>query len=228
MGTLPFADEEITRIRRETKLLLEHEEAERIASVLCAEATPFESHVVSVYFDTPDAKLARRAAATPDDCVKVRAKSYDPDLVGRAGAIVLDVKRERAGSTSKDRLWIAPEEVPLRVHRALVPVFGPLAPSIASSYRRRIFQCAPSWRVTIDDDLRFHAAAWDLFLRGARPTRAGLPPPFAAERRSVVELKHAPGALPEWLSILGRLRGAPYSKFAAGTADAEGVGTSGA
>jgi hypothetical protein len=228
MTTLPFADGGITRLRRETKLLLETEEAERIARALGALVTPFASRVAAVYFDTPDAKLARRAASTPEDCLKVRAKAYDPDLSAAPGRVVLEVKRERGGLTSKDRLWLAAEDVPAEVGRSLAPLFGPLAPSVASSYRRRVFQCDPAWRVTMDDDLRFHDAGWSLFAPGARPSCAALPPAFAAERRIVVELKHAPGALPQWLATLGRLRGTPYSKFAAGTADAGEVGSSGA
>lgn len=225
MTTLPFGDGGITRIRRETKILLDAEEAERIARVLGSVVTPYESRVAAVYFDTPDAKLARRAAATPEDCVKVRTKAYDPDLGGEGGRIVLEVKRERGGVTSKERVWLPPERAPAEVQRWLVPSFGPLAPSVASSYRRRVFQSSPSWRVTIDDDLRFHAADLSLFVPGG-PSLATLPPAFAAEGRTVLELKHAPGALPKWLAAIGRLRGTPYSKFAAGTADAEGVGSS--
>jgi hypothetical protein len=224
--TLAFADGGITRIRRETKLLLEQEDAERIARTLRAVVTPYESRVVVVYFDSPDAKLARRAASTPADCVKVRAKAYDPDLGSRAARVVLEVKRERGGITSKDRLWMRPAEVPAELRRSLAPTFGPLAPSLASSYRRLVFQCSPAWRVTVDEELRFHLATWSLFEEGTRLTYVTLPPPFGAERRTIVELKHAPGALPEWLAAIGRERGAPYSKFAAASADAEGVGSS--
>jgi VTC domain-containing protein len=226
MRTLPFADGGITCIRRETKLLLEPEEAEWIARALRVDAAPYACRVAAVYFDSPGAVLARRAASTPDDCVKVRTKAYDPDLGGHAGHVALDVKRERAGLTSKDRLWVPTEDVPYEVGRRLVPIFGPLAPCVASSYRRRVFQCSPAWRVTIDDDLRFHDAGWELFLPGKRPSVDALPPPFGAERRTVVELKHAPGTLPRWLAAIGELRGTPYSKFAAGTAEGDGFGSS--
>lgn len=224
--TLPFAEAGITRIRRETKLLVEPEEAERIVAALALRVAPYECRITCVYFDSPDAKLARRAAATPEDCVKVRAKAYDPDLGDRPGCVVLDVKRERAGISSKERRWLAPEEVAAELRRSLVPAFGPLAPTIASSYRRRVFQCSPAWRVTVDDDLRFHAADWSAFAAGLRPSRAWLAAPFAVERRTVVELKHSPGALPAWLETLGRARGVPYSKFTAATADAARGGSS--
>jgi hypothetical protein len=226
MRTVAFADGGITRIRCETKLLLEPQEAERIARALEAEMTPYECRVAAVYFDSPDAKLARRAASTPDDCVKVRAKAYDPDLGSHGARVVLEVKRERGGMTSKDRLWLPPGDVAAELDRSFVPVFGPLAPSVASSYRRRVFQCSAAWRVTIDDDLRFHCADWGAFAPGMRPSVATLPPAFGAERRTVVELKHTPGTLPRWLALIGQLRGTRYSKFAAGTADAEGVGSS--
>jgi hypothetical protein len=226
MGPVAFADGDITRIRCETKLLLEPAEAERLARALEAEMEPCECRIAAVYFDSPDAKLARRAAASPDDCVKVRAKAYDPDHGADRARVVLEVKRERGGMTSKERIWLAPEDVAARLEGSLAPWFGPLAPSVASSYRRRVYQRDPTWRVTIDDDLRFHAADWELFAAGARPTAAALPPHFAAEARTVVELKHAPGALPRWLAVLGQARGTRYSKFAAGTAEADDVGSS--
>ncbi len=228
MRKVPFADGGITRIRRETKILLEADEASRIADLLAAYAPPWECRVASVYFDAPDGKLARRAGTTPDDCVKIRTKSYDPDLGRDPGRVVLDVKRERGGTTSKDRLWLAPEDVPGEIRRSLAPVFGALAPTVASSYRRRVFQASSAWRATIDDELRFHAADWTLFAPGRRPAYASLPAPFAAERLVVLELKHAPGALPQWLAAMGRARGARYSKFAAGSRDAGRAGSSGA
>jgi hypothetical protein len=226
MGTVGFADGGITRIRCETKMLLEPGEAERLARALETEMQPYECRVAAVYFDSPDAKLARRAAVTPDDCVKVRAKAYDPDLGSDEARVVLEVKRERSGMTSKERLWLSPREVPAEVERTLVPVFGPLVPSVASSYRRRVFQCTASWRVTIDDDLRFHEVDWGVFAAGERPTVATLLPAFAEEPRIVVELKHAPGALPRWLALVGQTRGIRYSKFAAGTAGTDAAGSS--
>lgn len=228
MGEVPFADGGITRIRRETKILLEPREAGRIADLLAAEAAPYECRVACVYFDSPDGKLARRAGASPDDCVKIRTRSYDPDLGRPPGRLVLDVKRERGGITTKDRVWVAPEDVPGEVRRRLVPMFGALAPSVASSYRRRVFQPSPEWRATLDDALRFHAADWSLFAPGSLPAYATLPPPFAQERLVVLELKHAPGALPEWLAAMGRALATPYSKFATGSRDAGRAGSSGA
>jgi hypothetical protein len=209
---IPFAEGPITSLRREAKLVLSPGEAELLAEQLARHAAPHACRVTAVYFDGPAAPLARRAAATPCDCVKVRAKAYDPDRSIPGGRVVLEVKRERSGLTSKERTWLRREEVPDAVQVVLAPVNGPLAPLVATSYRRRVFQVSPAWRVTLDDELAFHFAGWELFAPAAPPWPAALPEPFAAEGRVVVELKHAPGALPRWLAALA-LRGRPYSKF---------------
>ncbi len=226
MTTLPFGEGGITRIRRETKILLESEEAELLVDALRGDVARYESRVVVVYLDSPDAKLARRAASRPDDCVKLRTKAYEPNLGSHAGHVVLEVKRELRGIASKRRRWLAPADLPAEVRLSLEPAFGPLVPSVASSYHRRVFQCTRTWRVTVDDSLCFHEADWSLFASVTGPSYDELPPPFRAERRTVVELKHAPGALPEWLATMGRLRGTTYSKFVAATALADGVGSS--
>jgi hypothetical protein len=215
MVTVPYAESGITNLRREMKLVLGADEAERLSALLARTAPPLESRIVAVYFDSAGSKLARRAAGTPDDCVKVRTKSYDPDRSGIPGRVVLEVKRERAGVTSKERIWLRRDEVRGALVRALVPVFGRLAPVVATSYRRRVYQCQPEWRVTVDDAIRFHSADWRLFRAGAPPWHGGLPPAFGAEHRVVVELKYAPDALPPWLADLGASRRVGYSKFAA-------------
>lgn len=215
MSTVPYAESGITNLRREMKLVFSAMEAERFGRLLAQFAEPLESRVVAVYFDSPGAKLARRAAETPDDCVKIRAKAYDPDRSDVSGRVVLEVKRERAGVTSKERIWLAPREVRGALTRALVPVFGPLSPVVSTSYRRRVFQCRPEWRVTVDEAIRFHAADWRLFRGDASPWHGGLSPAFGAEHRVVVELKYVPGGLPGWLADLGEARRVGYSKFAA-------------
>jgi hypothetical protein len=215
----------ITRLRRETKLLLGAGEAERLAAVLARRAAVLESRIVAVYFDSPGAVLARRAADTPTDCVKVRAKAYDPDRSDVRGRVVLEVKRERGGVTSKERAWLTPREVPGTIARLLSPVFGALEPTVASAYRRRVFQCSPAWRVTIDDDLRFHDADWTLFAGETARWHGALPRAFRHEPRVVVELKHGGVGVPAWLMSIARLRGTAYSKFAAATAHTADVGS---
>lgn len=224
---VPFAEGDITRLRRELKLLLPSAESERLAGELAERTLPVESRIVTVYFDTPDAALARRALEAPGDCVKLRAKAYAPDRSGLPGRAVLEVKRERGGVTSKQRAWLPREEVRRAIERELAPAFGALAPAVATSFRRRVFQLCGAWRVTIDEGLAFHAADWRLFERGAPPWAAALPAPFGGEPRAVVELKHGPEGLPEWLAPLAT-RAEPYSKFVAALADVSGSRSLGA
>jgi hypothetical protein len=223
MLTVPYAESGITNLRREMKLVLGVAEAERLAALLARAAAPLESRIVAVYFDSPGEKLARRAAATPDDCVKVRTKAYDPDRSETPGRVVLEVKRERAGVTSKERIWLFRPEVRGSLTRALVPVFGKLAPVVATSYRRRVFQCQPEWRVTVDDAIRFHPADWRLLHADAPRWHGGLAPAYGGEHRVVVELKYAPGGLPPWLAAIGEAHRVAYSKFAAAAGHAARV-----
>lgn len=214
---VPLVEGGITNVRRERKVLLGAAESEALARELGRAAAPVESRIVTVYFDTPDAALARRALDSPGECVKLRAKAYSPDRSGVPGQIVLEVKRERAGVTSKERAWIAREDARAALGR-LAPAFGRVAPVIATSFRRRVFQPSPAWRVTFDHGLAFHAADWRLFEPDAPPWSVALQPPFGGESRVVVELKHGPEGLPEWLASLARRRAEPFSKFAAALA----------
>lgn len=215
MITHLFSETGITNLRREVKLLLDPDEADSVGDVLARCGPALESRVVTVYFDSSGGALAHRAASSPDDCVKVRAKAYSPDRNDEPGRVVLEVKRERAGITSKERIWLAPAEVRDVVGRSLAAAFGTLAPVVATSYRRRVYQTSPSWRVTIDDELSFHQAGWSLFADDAPAWHGGLGAAFGAEPRVVVELKFGPEGLPRWLAHLGRARGTSYSKFAA-------------
>jgi len=216
---IPYAEGAITSLRREAKVVLAAAEADVLAALLGRVAAPHESRVTAVYFDGPAAPLARRAAATPGDCLKVRAKAYAPDRSLAPGRVVLEVKRERGGLTWKERTWVRREEVPDAVQDVLAPSQGPLSPLVATSYRRRVFQPSPAWRVTMDDDLGFHLAGWGLFAPAAPPWPAALGERFAAEQRVIVELKHEADALPGWLAALARRR-TPYSKFAEAVARA--------
>lgn len=212
---VPSADSGVTVLRREAKLLLERDESEALAHELGRTAAPVESRIVTVYFDRPDGVLARRAVSTPEDCVKVRARTYEPDRgPGRTG-VVLEVKRERSGVTTKQRVRLARDEVRAALDLSIAPALGPLAPTVGASFRRRVFQCSPDWRVTFDDGLSFHDAGWELL--DAPAWGAALPPPFAAEPRVVVEVKHGPEGLPRWLAALSR-SARPYSKFGAAMA----------
>jgi hypothetical protein len=227
-AAVPLADDGLTRVRREIKLLLDEDDAGALTGALEHVVGPaMESMIVAVYFDSPSAQLAARLQRTPGDCVKVRAKAYAPDRSAVPGRVVLEVKRERGGLTSKERTWLPPSEVPAAIIRGLAPTFGPLAPVLATSYRRRVYQSSPAWRVTLDDGLRFHAVDWSVFATGAPPSHAALRRAYRAERRLIAELKHGAGGLPEWLAELGRLRGTLYSKFAAASGEAELARTAG-
>jgi len=215
MITHPFAESGITNLRQELKLLLDPDEADSVAGALGRYMPPQESGIVSVYFDSSSGALARRAASTPEDCVKVRTKAYAPDRSAEQGRVVLELKRERARITSKQRLWIRPGEVPDTIASALAPTFGALAPVFATSYRRRVYQATPNWRVTMDDRLTFHRASWSLFADDAPPWHGGLGPAIGDEPRVVLELKFGPEGLPRWLAQLGWSRATTYSKFAA-------------
>jgi hypothetical protein len=222
----PFSEGALTSLRREAKLVMRRDEAAALAARLARDAGPVESRIAAVYFDGPAAPLARRAVARPDDCVKVRVKAYHPDRSAIPGRVVLEVKRERAGLTSKERLWLRREEVADAL-RAVAPGHGVLAPLVATSYRRVVYQPGGAWRVTIDDALTFYPASWALFAPGAPAWAAGLGPPVGREERVVVELKHTPGALPPWLEALARAA-VPYSKFAEAVARAAALRSKGA
>jgi hypothetical protein len=199
-----------------------------LAAPLAREAAPVETRIAAVYFDGPAAPLARRAVARPDDCVKVRAKTYHPDRSAAPGRVVLEVKRERGGITTKERRWVRREEVADAL-REVAPGHGLLAPLVATSYRRVVYQPDEAWRVTLDDALTFHPASWALFARGAPPwcDPAAFGPPLGREPRVIVELKHAPGALPAWLEAFAR-DAVPYSKFAEAVARAAALRSTGA
>lgn len=209
-----FPEGQLTRLRREVKVLLRPEEVAALVVQLAAElGSPTVSRVSAVYFDGPGAPLAQRALETPRDCVKIRAKAYQPDRSADRGRVVLEVKHERDGVTTKDRRWLGRGVV----RAALASVHlgaGPLAPLVATSYRRRVFQPCAGWRATLDDALRFHAAGWELFDEGAPDWPRALGAALAAEPHAVLELKLGSDEPPGWLRELVLCRATPYSKFA--------------
>jgi hypothetical protein len=209
-----FAEGPLTRLRREVKVLLAPEEAIAVAARLGAElGAPSVTDVAAVYFDGPDALLARGALESPRECVKIRAKAYRPDRSAAPGRVVLEVKRERGDFTVKERHWL--DRAAVRAALAAAhPGAGPLSPVVATSYRRRVFQPCAGWRATIDDELRFHAAGWALFHDAAPAWPRGLGPALAIEPRAVLELKLGTDEPPGWLRDLALARATPFSKFA--------------
>lgn len=211
---MPYSEGPLTRLRREVKVLVGPAEAAALAGRLAEElGAPAVTRVAAVYFDGPGAPLARRALESPRDCVKIRAKAYRPDRSAARGRVVLEVKHERGGVTTKERRWLDRGAVRAAL-ATLHPGAGPLAPLVATSYRRRVFQPCAGWRATLDDGLCFHAAGWELFEEGAPAWPWALGAPLAAEPRAVLELKLGAEEPPAWLRALAASRATPFSKFA--------------
>ncbi len=209
---VPFAEGRITRLRREVKLLLDPRDAAAFAERVSAHAQAHETRIASVYFDAPDGRLARRAAASPCDCTKIRAKAYEPDRGPLPGRAVLEMKRERGGLTLKERTWVPRSALRAALSSFVPRAIGAVEPVVATSYRRRVFQASPVWRVTFDVGLEFHAASWALV--EAPSWHEALGTPFAVEGRAVVEVKFAEGSLPEWIGAFAAGAAVSYSKFA--------------
>jgi hypothetical protein len=223
---LQFAEGEVTKLRREFKLVLRTDEA----LVLCARLSvalggclPAPTRITSVYFDKPGYPLTRRALDTPNDCLKVRTKEYSPDLgAGGEERVVLEVKRERNGVTQKRRVWVPRAQLGqvLRGGTRLLPLIagGSLVPTLAVTYRRHVYQCSQAWRVTVDRDIGFHRVTPELALGPTTLSAERLGEPLVLDGRVVVEVKHLGEELPEWLSALNPGRKPAYSKFAEGMA----------
>jgi hypothetical protein len=224
---LAFAEGEVTKLRREFKLVLDNEAAARLCTLLSEElggCLPPPTRIVSVYFDKPGYPLTERAVHTPEDCLKVRTKEYSPDLgAGGVQRVVLEVKRERHGVTQKRRVWVPRVLLQGVIHRSagLLPLIagGRLVPVLGVTYRRHVYQATQAWRVTVDRDIGFHHVTPRLALAQEMLTAERLGPPLFMEPRVVVEVKHLGEELPAWLAALHPGNGRPaYSKFAEGMA----------
>jgi VTC domain len=223
---LQFAEGEVTKLRREFKLVLGTEQA----LVLCARLSaslgghlPPPTRITSVYFDKPGYPLTRRALHTPNDCIKVRTKEYSPDVgAGGVQRVVLEVKRERNGVTQKRRVWVPRARLGhvFEGGTRLLPLIagGSLEPVLAVTYRRHVYQCSQAWRVTVDRDIGFHRITPELALGETTLSVERLGEPLAMDERVVVEVKHLGEELPEWLAALHPGRKPTYSKFAEGMA----------
>ena len=223
---IQFAEGEVTKLRREFKLMLRTEEA----LVLCAHLSASlggvlapPTRITSVYFDKPGYPLALRAVHSPQDCLKVRTKEYSPDVgAGGVERVVLEVKRERNGVTQKRRVWVPRAQLRqvMRGGARLLPLIagGSLRPVLAVTYRRHVYQCSQAWRVTVDRDIGFHTVTPELALGERTLDGERLGEPLAVDGRVVVEVKHLGEELPEWLAALHPGRKPAYSKFAEGMA----------
>lgn len=224
---LSFAEGEVTKLRREFKLVLDRDVVVELCARLSMElggGLPPPTRIVSVYFDKPGFPLAQRAMSTPEDCLKVRTKEYSPDL-GADGVerVVLEVKRERHGVTQKRRAWVPRAQLRsvIRGSAGLLPLIagGRLMPVLAVTYKRHVYQATQAWRVTVDRDIGFHPVTPQLALSEKTLTAERLGPALFMDRRVVVEVKHLGEELPAWLAALNPGGRKPaYSKFAEGMA----------
>ncbi len=222
-----FAEGEVTKLRREFKLVLAAHEAEGLCARLSLELggyLPPPTRITSVYFDRPGQPLTQRALRTPHDCLKVRTKEYSPYL-GAADVqrVVLEVKRERNGITQKRRAWVPRAQLRnvMRGGVGLLPLIagGSLHPTLAVTYRRNVYQSSDAWRVTVDRDICFHRVTPELALSEHTLCAERLEVPLLREPRVVVEVKHLGRCLPDWvLALSGSSNAEGYSKFAVGMA----------
>lgn len=221
---LSFAEGEVTKLRREFKLVLDGQAAGSLCNRLSLELEGYQpqaTRIVSVYFDKPGCPLTQRALRTPEDCLKVRTKEYSPD-VGSGGVqrVVLEAKRERHGVTQKRRVWVprARLQTVLRGGAGLLPLIasGRLSPVLAVTYRRHVYQCSRSWRVTVDREIGFHPISPELALSDTTLTPERLGAPVFVDSRVVVEVKHQGDSLPDWLARLNPGGLPAYSKFTEG------------
>ena len=228
-GAAVVAEGTVTQLRREFKVLLEPDAANELAERLCALAVPSTTAITSVYFDRAGHPLLARARMTPNDCMKIRTKEYFPDRLSRGSSVVLEAKREKDGLTHKQRVWISRARLAGLIRLGALwkqlPNIEPgiLLPAVSVTYVRDVFQCAPTWRVTIDRGVAFHQVDAALAF-GRRRLRADLlGAPVARERRPVIEVKFVGDELPAWLAELGK-SATRFSKFAEGMAQLEGTG----
>ncbi len=232
---LSFAEGEVTKLRREFKLVLGEDATLALCGRLSQELNghlPPPTRIVSVYFDRPGCPLAERALRTPEDCLKVRTKEYSPDLgAGGVQRVVVEVKRERRGLTQKRRVWVPRSDLGrvLRGGAGLLPLIagGSLVPVLAVTYKRHVYQATQSWRVTVDRDIAYHAITSELAMSQQALTAERLGPPQWMDHRVVVEVKHLGHELPEWLASLNPGGAPAYSKFAEGMARVHTFATDG-
>ena len=223
---IQFAEGEVTKLRREFKLMLGTTDALALCASLSSSlggtlAPP--TRITSVYFDKPGYPLALRAVHTPQDCIKVRTKEYSPDVgAGGVERVVLEVKRERGGVTQKRRVWVPRAQLQqvMGGGARLLPLIagGSLRPVLAVTYQRHVYQCSQAWRVTVDRDIGFHPVTPELALGERTLDVERLGAPLAVDGRVVVEVKHLGEELPEWLAALHPGSKPAYSKFAEGMA----------
>jgi len=191
----------------------------------------------SIYFDTPDLALYKRAMEPgPAPGLKLRLRGYG-DARGADPALFLEAKlgvttAEGPRVKQKARLWVSPAKVarlvtpdpggkPFSRRKAWRPLLGYMAafevkPVLTVSYTREAFVSGDmALRVTFD---RGYRAA--RIVAGADGPATPLEPPGDLGEVVIVELKF-PAVMPPWLAeALAELGlpagGQPFSKFRTG------------
>lgn len=186
----------------------------------------FDTHIMSLYYDTPDHRLIRASMEKPVFKEKVRLRSYGvPDS---GSEVFLEYKRKFKGVVYKRRSEMTLEnariftmggDLPLQSSRNpqienelryAFKLYPDLAPRMLISYHRHAYDGKenPDLRITFDGQITYRG--YDLDLSLGVYGSALLPPDVR-----LMEIK-IPGAMPLWLSrILCRLEIYPtsFSKY---------------
>ncbi len=125
-----------------------------------------ESHIVSIYYDTPDYRLIRTSIQKPKFKEKIRLRRYD------TGDYFLEIKRKLYKVVYKRRIKTTKEEVDAffnydsnlddtQIGKELVEfrnTYGKLIPAFLTSCKRiAYYQDNSDLRVTFDYDLKYQA-----------------------------------------------------------------------
>jgi hypothetical protein len=199
--------------RYESKYLISRDQFEALMPVLADRMRPdrYASYAVtSIYYDTADYRLVRRALEKPVYREKLRLRCY-----GRADAdtgVFLELKKKYKKRAYKRRICLPyglARDFPEGGWDSVPGKFGDLQikgeirqflrlyqvqPRVLIRYDRTAFQEEPGLRVTFDRNLRFRE---DDFVLNGDPGGVSLLPP----EKVLMEIK-TPDAIPLWLCRL--------------------------
>jgi hypothetical protein len=229
--------EDLAQRRVELKFaLLDGEDGDLLARLRSPLSDPGfrkeDGWIQTIYLDRPDGSLARATFRRPTESLKLRIREYfTPGGAPVSPFPYVEIK-ERAGHASrKTRFPIHRHQVPLLLRGdgtldgalGRHPAFerlkeiaaGPLVPMGAARYRRLAVEGgAPRARLTLDREIRFHAAPLGLYETTGTLDPEELGPPALLEPAAIAEIKYAAPRPPRWCTRAIRdLPPADYSKF---------------